>query len=134
MKNIKYILTFLSLALIFSSCEEENQEFGDIITPTNVQITAVLAGADANNPFGDGSGIVTFKVNADNAITYKFVYEGTEIVAASGSKTYTFGTTGTNKYNVTAIAVGTAGASSSTTMEVEVLVLYAPPADLLTML
>ena len=39
MKNIKYIITFLSIALVFSSCEKENYEFGDLVTPTNMVIT-----------------------------------------------------------------------------------------------
>ncbi len=134
MKNIKYILTFLSLALVFSSCEKENYEFGDLVTPTNMVITTEIVGVDATHPNGDGSGTVHFNVTADNAITYRFVYDGTESTSALGTKTYTFGTTGLKKYAVTVVAYGTGGVSSSKTVEVEVLVVYAPPADLLTML
>lgn len=134
MKNIKYILgLFLSLAF-FASCEEDTHEFGDIIAPTNLQITAVIVGADDQNPYGDGSGTVHFTVTANDVITYKFVYDGAESMAPAGNKTYNFGVTGTNKYTVTAVAIGTAGASSSVSIEVEVLAVYAPPADLLTML
>ncbi len=134
MKNIKYIITFLSIALVFSSCEKENYEFGDLVTPTNMVITTDIVGVDATHPNGDGSGTVNFNVTANNAITYKFLYNGTEAMAANGTKTYNFGTTGTNKYAVTVVAFGTGGVSSSKTVEVEVLVVYAPPADLLTML
>lgn len=134
MKNIKYIIgLFISLAF-FASCEEDTHEFGDIIAPTNLQITAEIVGADAQNPYGDGSGTVNFKVTANDVITYKFVYDGAESMAPSGNKSYNFGVTGTNKYTVTAVAIGIAGASSSVSIEVEVLALYAPPADLLTML
>ncbi|HCE53528.1 MAG TPA: glucan endo-1,3-beta-D-glucosidase [Lutibacter sp.] len=134
MKNIKYIITFLSIALVFSSCEKENYEFGDLVTPTNMVVTTEIVGVDATHPNGDGSGTVHFNVTADNAITYRFVYDGAESTSALGTKTYTFGTTGLKKYAVTVVAYGTGGVSSSKTVEVEVLVVYLPPADLLTML
>jgi len=134
MKNIKYILTFLSLVLILLSCEKENYEFGELVAPTNLLVTADIVGVDATHPNGDGSGTVHFNVSADNAITYKFVHNGSESTSAFGTKTYNFGNTGTEKYAVTVVAFGTGGVSSSKTVEVEVLVVYAPPADLLTML
>lgn len=133
MKNIKYILgLFLTLA-IFASCEEETFEFGDIIAPSNLQITAEIVGQDVN-PTGDGTGVVHLNVTADNAITYKFVYNGTEKTSATGKMTYSFGTTGTETYTITVLAFGKAGVSSSETIQLDVLVVYEPPADLLTML
>ena len=133
MKNFRYILTFLSLALIFSACEEETYEFGDITAPSNLQITAEIVGQDVN-PTGDGSGVVHLNVTADNAITYKFIYNGSEKTSASGEMTYSFGTTGTETYTITVVAFGTAGVSSSESIQLDVLVVYEPPADLLTML
>lgn len=127
-------MAFLSLVLTFSSCEKENYAFGDIIAPANMVITPQIVGKDATHPYGDGSGTVNFKVTANNAITYKFIYNGEESIAPSGIKTYNFGNTGTHKYTITVVANGTAGISSSATIEVEVMVLYSPPADLLTML
>lgn len=134
MKNIKHIIAFLSLALVFSACEKETYEFGDLVAPTNLVVTADLVGVDATHPNGDGSGTVHFNVTATDALTYKFVYNGAESTTASGTKTYNFGDTGTQKYAVTVVAFGPGGVSSSKTVEVEVLVVYAPPADLLTML
>jgi len=134
MKNLKYILTFFSLVLILSACEEETYEFGDVIAPSNLQITAEIVGVNAENPNGDGSGTVNFTATASGVITYKFVQNGAESMAPDGKKTYNFGVTGTHTYAVTVVAIGTGGVSSSTTIEVEVLALYAPPADLLTML
>lgn len=135
MKKFKYIIgLFLSVGLILSSCTKDNKEFGDIITPSNLQITAEIVGQDVDNPNGDGTGEVRFTVTADNAITYKFVYNGSETMAPAGTTTYTFSNTGTFKYTVTAVAIGTAGVTSSISTEVEVLVLYSPPADLITML
>ena len=134
MKNIKYIIAFLSLALVFSACEKETYEFGDLVAPTNLVVTADIVGVDATHPNGDGSGTVHFNVTATDALTYKFVYNGAESTIASGMKTFNFGNTGTQKYAVTVVAFGPGGVSSSKTVEVEVMVVYAPPADLLTML
>lgn len=136
MKNFKYIIgLFLFSTLVFTSCEKAvDKEFGDIIAPSNVQITAEVVGQDDANPFGDGSGIVNFNVIANNVITYKFVKDGSGSLAPSGTKSYSFvaakgpvGTFDVEKYTITAIAIGVAGTSSSASIEVEVLAPNVPP-------
>ncbi|ETN95845.1 hypothetical protein SAMN04487906_0784 [Zhouia amylolytica] len=135
MKRIAYISSLLLLTLLsFSSCDEDNYEFGDIVSPSNLNIEIDIVGADSENPYGDGSGVVNFSVNADNALSYKFAFEGSEAVATSGEYTYNFSKTGTHVYTVTVIAIGTGGVATSQAVEVEVLALYAPPQDLLDML
>lgn len=134
MKTIKYFLTLVITLLIFSSCETENYEFGDIVTPTNLTVTPEIVGKDANNPYGDGSGVVKITAKADSAISYKFIYNGSETVKAGGQLTYNFGNTGTNKYTITVVANGKGGVSSSRTIEFEVKVVYVPPAELVTIL
>lgn len=134
MKKLTYIIGFFLSIAITIGCEEENFEFGDIVAPTNLTVTAAIVGADANNPFGDGSGAVNFSATADNAITYQYIYDGNGKMAPSGKTEYTFGITGTHTYTVTVIASGKAGVSTSSTIEVEVLALYSPPVDLLQML
>ena len=132
MKNIKKIYVFLfSLAVILTSCQEDNYSFGEIITPSNIQITAEITGVDANNPNGDGSGEVKFKVTADNAVSFKFVHDGTEYLALTGEQTIIFSQLGLNTYTVSAVATGTAGVSSSKTIQVDVLATYSPPNDLI---
>ena len=76
------------------------------MAPSNVQVTSDIAGQDSDNPYGDGSGEVTFTVTAEGAIAYKFVNDGVETMSSSGTHTYTFSQLGTNTYTVTAIAVG----------------------------
>lgn len=135
MKNFKYILSlFFSLALVLSSCEEKEYEFGDIKTPSNIAITAEIVGADAANPYGDGTGKVNFTASASDAITYKYLYEGKELMSPDGKASISFSKTGVFNYVVTVEAIGTAGSSSTQSVEVEVLALYEPPADLLEML
>jgi hypothetical protein len=135
MKKFKYsIVILLTLALFSVSCQDEDFTLGEITAPSNIQIEVDIVGVDANNPNGDGSGTVNFKASADNAISYHFVYNGIITSASNGMISYDFSVLGLNTYTVTVVAYGTAGASSSRTIEVEVLSLYEPPADLVTML
>jgi len=134
MKTIKYFLSFAITLFMFSSCDTEDYEFGDIIAPTNLTITPEIVGKSVAKPYGDGSGVVNVVAKADDAISYKFIYNGTETVKASGQLTYNFGTTGVNKYTITVVASGTGGVTTSTTIEIEVSVVYVPPAELVTSL
>lgn len=134
MKTIKYFLSFVIALFMFSSCETEDYQFGDIIAPTNLTITPEIVGKSPTKPFGDGSGIVNITAKADDAISYKFIQNGVENVKASGQLTYNFGNTGINKYTITVVASGKGGTTTSTTIEIEVSVVYVPPADLVTSL
>ncbi len=124
----KILILFLSIGLF--ACQEDDQQFGDVTVPTNLTIQAEIVGADADNPNGDGSGEVIFTANADNAISYAFVYNTDKRSAPGGSQSFIFSTLGVNTYTVTAIAYGTAGVSTSETIEVDVLALYEPPIEL----
>jgi hypothetical protein len=135
MKNFKYIIySMVTLLLVATSCQEEDLTFGDVVAPTNIQITVDIVGADASNPNGDGSGVVNFIATADNAISYQYVYNGASIASPNGLQSYNFANLGLNTYSITVIASGTGGASSTKTIDVDVLSLYEPPADLITML
>lgn len=131
MKNIKYAILTLFMLSVVVACQDEDQEFGEIISPTNIQITADIVGADANNPNGDGSGVVNFSATADNVTSFRFIYDGNTTVSTSGRTTISFATLGLNKYTVTVVASGAAGLTSTKTIEVEVLSTYSPPQELL---
>ena len=137
MKDLKFLLKTLVIVattLVLTSCGQEDYEFGDIVTPTNLEITAQIVGQDANNPFGDGSGEVVFTASADNAITYLYTHNGSEQITPSGVRSIIFSELGVNTYTVTVVAYGTGGNSTSRSIEVEVFASYSPPADLITML
>ncbi len=124
MKKFKYIIgLFLTLAFL-ASCEETNYEFGDIITPSNVQVTTEIVGQDLSDPLlkdGDGTGFVTFTLSANNAITYKVDFgDGKTSVVPSGVTTHRYTKVGTNTYTVIVSALGTAGVGSTITTEVSV--------------
>jgi hypothetical protein len=135
MKKTKFIKSFFSLIiLVLLGCQENDYSFGDIIAPSNIVITSEIVGADATNPNGDGSGVVNFTATADNAVSYKYVFNGVETVTLSGNNTISFSTLGLNTYTVTVVASGTAGVSSSKSIQVEVLSTYSPPVDLISKL
>ncbi|MHB0756184.1 glycoside hydrolase family 16 protein [Polaribacter sp. M15] len=121
MKKIKniYIVVF-SMIIAFVGCQENDYQFGEIVSPTNITITADIVGADANNPYGDGSGTVNFTVNANNASSYVFYFDGVAEKSPSGELTKRFSKVGVNTYSVVVKANGTGGSSSSALTEVEV--------------
>ena len=121
MKNLKYLsVLFLSL-LVVTACEEDDHGFGAIITPTSVDVNAEIIGLDADNPYGNGDGFVSFTATADNALAYQFEFgDGNSTTNSSGIYTHRYTQVGVNSYTVIVSAVGTAGVLSSTTFDVEV--------------
>ncbi|MGI9559396.1 MAG: glucan endo-1,3-beta-D-glucosidase [Flavobacteriaceae bacterium] len=132
MKYLKYIsILFISL-IVFTACEQDNYEFGPITTPSNLEVSFDIVGADENNPYGDGSGIVHFIATANNAINYQFIIDGeTAAVSSSGVFQRTFYNLGVNTYDIVVLATGTAGNASSTALSIEVLATYTPPEALI---
>jgi hypothetical protein len=132
MKYLKYIsILFISL-IVFTACEQDNYEFGPITTPSNLEVSFDIVGADENNPYGDGTGIVHFIATANNAINYQFIIDGeTAAVSSSGVFQRTFYNLGVNTYDIVVLATGTAGNASSTALSIEVLATYTPPEALI---
>ena len=132
MKNLKYLsILFLSL-VVLTACEEDSYEFGPIISPSNLQVDIDIVGTNAENPFGDGSGIVNFTATANNAISYEFIINGETIaITTSGILQQAFYNVGVNSYDGVVIATGTAGNATSLAFSFEVLATYEPPAELI---
>lgn len=136
MKKLKYYLGVIALmALLFNSCQEDDATVGAITAPSNIEIsvTYIDDGVPSAAP-GLGSGIVNFSATATNATAFHFVIQDQTKLQESGLVSHNFTTLGMNTYSVTVIAFGTGGNSSSKTIEVDVLALYEPPADLIEML
>ena len=115
------ILVFTAVQLLIVGCSIDKESFGDLKTPTNLQVTAEVIGKTTAAPFGDGSGMVKFTSTADNATSYKYIFsDGTSANAPSGIYEKRFTQTGVNTYTVTIIAYGTGGISTNTTTSVEV--------------
>lgn len=121
MKNFNKYFLLIATFIFALSCQEDDKVFGDISAPTNLQIQAVIQGQDVSNPYGDGSGIVTFTTTASNAISYKYVFsDGTSQNSPSGIFEKRFTQTGTNIYTVTVLASGKGGITTNATINVEV--------------
>nr|WP_321228006.1 glycoside hydrolase family 16 protein [uncultured Psychroserpens sp.] len=121
MKNIIKITTLILTMAFFVNCQEDEVEIGDIIAPSNLVITAQVLGADAENPNGDGDGFVTLTATADNALSYNFQFgDGTDAAVPSGINTHRYSVVGLNTYTVVVSAVGTAGISTTASIEVDV--------------
>ena len=133
MKKLIYIKSLL-LITMFISCTEENYDFGQIIVPSEIDFSVEIMGADAANPYGDGTGEVVFTTKAKNTLAFKYVIGGVEYLSPSGRLQHLFTSPGLNQYTINILAIGTAGIQSNFVQTVEVLVLYEPPAELLTML
>lgn len=116
------ILALSVLTMAMTACLEDNYELGPLVTPTNVTLTYEIVGADSENPYGDGSGVVKFTATAENEITFNYSFgDGKDNqIAPDGKVTHQFAKTGVHKYNVTVTAVGTGGISSTKTEQVEV--------------
>lgn len=125
---MKKFLLLTTLALFCLTCGQEEYTFGEITAPQNLNLEAAITGESAATPFGDGSGQVVFTATADNAITYRYVFsDGTEEIAPSGILTKRFNQVGVNTYNVTVVASGTAGVSTTMTMDLTVESTFSDP-------
>ena len=136
MKNINLLLKtiFTFTVLVFIGCEKEEYTLGAIKAPSAISITAEIVGADADNPNGDGTGVVHFTATGTDVITWKFIQNGVERMVPSGKTTYAFSNLGLNTYTVSAVAIGSGGSSSDAATNVEVLSTYNPPAALIAKL
>ncbi len=124
--NSKWISLLLLLCF---ACQDEDQKFGEITTPTNVSYSFVIQGQDEENPYGDGSGLVDFVASAEDAWIYNFNFgdNSDNRLAPNGEVTHRFNQTGINTYVVTLIASGTGGASSTYTDTLTVATAFDDP-------
>ena len=130
MKNIIFKLLFMiTLSAGFISCEED-YDIGEITAPTNLSAQAQVVGQSDDAPDGDGSGMVNFTASAEGAMTYKYIFnDGNTAVTSSEEYTHQFSETGT--YDVSIIAYGPGGTSSSTIVNINIFVAYEAPQDLI---
>jgi hypothetical protein len=141
MKNYIKITIVAVLCLFVQACQEEDQEFGPVVAPSNINIQLTyLDDIDDDGELdeveapGLGSGFVRFTATADNALSFVFEVNNIRTTAVNGKATLVFSTLGLNSYNATVIAYGTGGATSSETIQLDVLSTFEVPAELITML
>ncbi|WP_405326202.1 family 16 glycosylhydrolase [Leeuwenhoekiella sp. LLG6367-2.1] len=113
---MRFIYKILSITLIIISmisCQDDDNTLDQILVPQNLEVSLDIT--------DDGSGNVTFTANAENAITYRFAFpDGSVVVAPNGIYQKRFTKTGLNTYQVTVLAYGKGGVTSSKLVEVTV--------------
>jgi hypothetical protein len=110
MKNFKIILGVLML-LFFVACNEDDATFGEVVTPTNLQVNVDVAQDQSGNVvvFPSADGVVNFHVY--------FVQGAEPVVINNGDEAlFRYTQSGTYEQVITVIAYGTGGASSSETV------------------
>ena len=127
--NIKsLILIFLAATIGFSACKKTEYSFGEIKTPSALVLTATVAGMDAANPNGNGTGNVAIVIKASDAITYKIDFgDGKTQMVPSGTINYKYTNPGTFDYTITVNAIGKAGTTSTVSKKVKVFVNFQIP-------
>ena len=133
--NIKSALLFFFVVSAAISCKKNTYTLGDLKTPTGLTLTTAIAGVDAANPDGNGSGNVLITATATNAITYNIDFgDGTTKILQSGSIAYKYTNPGTNEYTIVVTAVGTGGITSTISKKIKVFVAFNIPATILQFL
>lgn len=124
----------MAVFAVLYSCTSKNYSLGDLTPPSNIVITAEIAGATTASPSGDGSGDVKITITADNALAYKVDY-GTSsslnlVYLATGTTTKKYTTLGTNTYRITAVVYGKGGTTSTATKDITVRSDFTPDASI----
>ncbi|MCF6180630.1 PKD domain-containing protein [Lutibacter sp.] len=128
-------LIFAVILLGFTSCKEDNYSLGDLSAPTDLTITADIAGKTDVLPNGDGSGIVNFTFNAKNAISYKVDFgDGSAPKVYPATKSKKYGKVGTKHYRVMVTAIGKGGSTTSLIKEIDVYYAFNVDPAIVTML
>ncbi|WP_406685161.1 glycoside hydrolase family 16 protein [Seonamhaeicola sp. MEBiC1930] len=113
MKN-KIFLVIMVTFLSFLSCSSSDNEGGESNAPTNLLISSVKIGADANNPNGDGSGVVNFTITATNATSYSVLINNETLELTQNTFSYTFTQNGTKNHSIIVSAFNSDGFTSTT--------------------
>ena len=131
--KIKSVLVLLmTTGILFVACKKTEYKFGDLKAPSNLTLATTIAGVDASNPNGNGTGIVAITATASNALTYNIDFgDGKTQVVPTGTISYKYTNPGTYDYTITVNAVGTGGVISSVTKKVKVFVAFEIPAAML---
>ncbi|MBC9930613.1 PKD domain-containing protein [Chitinophaga qingshengii] len=134
--TIKQTFLLLAVLLFAGSCGKDDYKMRDLATPGKPVVTLTITGKDATHPNGDGSGTIQLSISAEHAYNYKVDF-GDGKPAKFGTVntfSYTYDFTGTKKLTITVMASGSAGITSSTTVEAEIYRAYTPDPELVRML
>ena len=126
------LIVFVAMTIVIAGCKKTEYSFGGLKSPGNLTLTTAIAGVDATNPNGNGSGTVVITSTADNALTYNIDFgDGKTQVVPSGAITYKYTNPGTSDYTITVNVVGKGGIISTITKKIKVFVAFEIPVAIL---
>ena len=125
--KIKLFITSILATIILSCGGGDGGDTPVVEAPKNLQVTIDIKGATSENPEGDGSGEVTFKATADNAVSFRLESEGHAKTMSNGERTITFVLPGSKTYLVKITALGAEGTFISENVNVTVERTYDTP-------
>lgn len=115
-KSLGKFNVFILLFFVFVSCTKPNGTDPDNpddpieIIPSNLTLDITVVGTDANNPNGDGSGLIQCTATATDAVKYGYRFgNGTEVESLNGTIEHTYTENGTNDYTVVVVAYSSTG-------------------------
>ena len=103
-------------------CDKSDSNSNAASAPENLVVDITLAGADADNPNGDGSGMLTVNASANNAVRYAFRFDNGDLQESeTGFIEHTFTKDDVNSYTIVTWAYAENGEFINETNTVEVL-------------
>jgi beta-glucanase (GH16 family) len=129
MRSLLGKLGLIGFLFLFISCNGGSVDDPDIpdepevIIPSNVSLNIAVVGTDANNPNGDGSGLIQCSATATDAVKYGYRFgTGSEIESITGDIEYTYTEKETNNYTVYVVAYSSTGHMVTVSKEITVYV------------
>jgi hypothetical protein len=127
--NIILFIAFLST----SACTKEDYSFGDLSSPAELTLQAVIQGVNAANVNGDGTGKVSITLASSNTINYNVNFgDGQTQMLSAGTMVYKYSTPGINDFTITVNAIGKGGTTSTISKKIRVFVAFEIPATILS--
>ncbi len=127
--------TAAAVLLLAGSCKKTEYSFGELKTPSDLVLNAVVVGTSTAMPDGDGSGVVQIAVTGNKALSYKIDYgDGNTEMVPSGTVNHKYSAPGTFDYTITVNAIGTGGVMSTISKRIRVFVAFEIPEAILTAL
>lgn len=122
-------LSLIWFLLLFVSCNggdidgPDTPDDPEVIIPSNLTLNITVVGTDADNPNGDGSGLIQCSATATDAVKFGYRFgTGSEIESTTGNIEYTYTEKETNNYTVYVVAYSSTGHMLTVSKEITVYV------------
>src|SRR3954465_13504069 len=118
----KKYCSVLVLLMVIGSCKKIEYNIGSLTAPNEVTINTKIAGQDAANPNGNGSGDVEITLTGKNVLSYNIDYDASDGISMvfldKGKTTRKYTKIGLNTYRITVVAFGAGGTATTVTKDI----------------